>query len=129
MSTILYIFLLNIVVEKIRAELASLNHCAVPFLSRAAVNFCWYLNTSFLSFSVSWSDSVLSSSILLFLSPSLSSLLNQVYCVYCKNCLWFSVRLSLQKAIVKSWRRDVGTVGERESSCWIEKHRNFTFTL
>ena len=25
-----------------RAELASLNHCAVPFLSRAAVNLSWY---------------------------------------------------------------------------------------
>ena len=25
-----------------RAELASLNHCAVPFLSRAVVRLCWY---------------------------------------------------------------------------------------
>ena len=25
-----------------RAELTNLNHCAVPFLSRAAVNFCWF---------------------------------------------------------------------------------------
>ena len=25
-----------------RAELASLNDCAVPFLSRATVNLCWY---------------------------------------------------------------------------------------
>ena len=25
-----------------RAELANLNHCAVPFLSRAVVNLCWY---------------------------------------------------------------------------------------
>ena len=25
-----------------RTELANLNHCAVPFLSRAAVNLCWY---------------------------------------------------------------------------------------
>ena len=25
-----------------RAELANLNDCAVPFLSRAAVNLCWY---------------------------------------------------------------------------------------
>ena len=24
-----------------RAELAHLSHCAVPFLSRAAVNLCW----------------------------------------------------------------------------------------
>ena len=24
------------------AELASLNHCAVPYLSRAGVNFYWY---------------------------------------------------------------------------------------
>ena len=28
-----------------RAELASLNHCAVPFLSRAAVNLIWYDST------------------------------------------------------------------------------------
>ena len=27
---------------KMRAELANLNHCAVQFLSRAAVNLCWY---------------------------------------------------------------------------------------
>ena len=26
-----------------RAELANLNHCAVPFLRRAAVNLCWYI--------------------------------------------------------------------------------------
>ena len=25
-----------------RAKLANLNHCAVPFLSRAAVNLSWY---------------------------------------------------------------------------------------
>ena len=25
-----------------RAKLANLNHCAVPFLSRAAANLCWY---------------------------------------------------------------------------------------
>ena len=25
-----------------RAELANLHHCEVPFLSRAAVNLCWY---------------------------------------------------------------------------------------
>ena len=25
-----------------RAELANHNHCAVPFLSRAAVNLSWY---------------------------------------------------------------------------------------
>ena len=28
-----------------RAELASLTPCAVPFLSRAAVNLCWYYIT------------------------------------------------------------------------------------
>ena len=28
-----------------RAEIANLNHCAVPFLSRAAVNFRWYCCT------------------------------------------------------------------------------------
>ena len=27
---------------KMRSELAILNHCAVPFLSRAATNLCWY---------------------------------------------------------------------------------------
>ena len=27
---------------KMRGELATLNHCAVPFLSRAATNLCWY---------------------------------------------------------------------------------------
>ena len=29
-------------VDKMRAELASLNHCAVLSVSRAAVNLCWY---------------------------------------------------------------------------------------
>ena len=28
-----------------RAELANLNHCAVPFLSRAIANLCWYYYT------------------------------------------------------------------------------------
>ena len=28
--------------EKMRAELANLNHCAVLFLSRATVNLSWY---------------------------------------------------------------------------------------
>ena len=28
-----------------RAKLANLNHSAVPFLSRAAVNLCWYYYT------------------------------------------------------------------------------------
>ena len=32
-------------VDKMRAELTNLNHCAVPFLSRAAVNLCWYYHT------------------------------------------------------------------------------------
>ena len=27
---------------KMRAKLTNLNYCAVPFLSRAAVNLCWY---------------------------------------------------------------------------------------
>ena len=31
-----------------RAELASLNPCAVPFLSRAAVNLSWYDYTPYL---------------------------------------------------------------------------------
>ena len=30
---------------KMRAELANLNNCAVPFLSRAAVNLSWYHST------------------------------------------------------------------------------------
>ena len=29
-------------VDKTRAELAGLNHCAVHFLSRAAASLCWY---------------------------------------------------------------------------------------
>ena len=29
-----------------RAELANLNHCAVPLLSRAAVNLCWFYNNN-----------------------------------------------------------------------------------
>ena len=29
-------------VEKMRTELANLNHCAVLFLSRAATNLSWY---------------------------------------------------------------------------------------
>ena len=29
-------------VENMRSELAGLNPCAVPFLSRAPINFCWY---------------------------------------------------------------------------------------
>ena len=32
-------------VEKMRTELANINHCAVLFLSRAAVNVCWYYYT------------------------------------------------------------------------------------
>ena len=35
-----------------RAELASLNHCAVPFLSRAAVNLIWYDSTYFLQLNI-----------------------------------------------------------------------------
>ena len=31
---------------KMRAELASLNHCAVLFLNRAS-NLCWYYSASF----------------------------------------------------------------------------------
>ena len=30
-----------------REELAGLNHCAVPFLSRAVVNLCWYYSSLF----------------------------------------------------------------------------------
>ena len=44
--TVLY----NIVptqVIKMRAELANLNDCAVPFLSRAAVNLWWYHYTRY----------------------------------------------------------------------------------
>ena len=32
-----------------RAELANLNHCAVLFLSRAAVNFSWYDSTPYVT--------------------------------------------------------------------------------
>ena len=38
-------------VEKMRAELPNLNHCAVPFLSRAAVNLSWYDSTTIFSLS------------------------------------------------------------------------------
>ena len=31
-----------------RAELVNLNHCAVPFLSRAAVNLSWYDSTLYI---------------------------------------------------------------------------------
>ena len=31
---------------KMRAELANLNHSAVPFLRRAAINLCWYYYNS-----------------------------------------------------------------------------------
>ena len=31
---------LHLMLIKMRAELATLNHCAVPFLSRAAANLC-----------------------------------------------------------------------------------------
>ena len=30
---------------KMCAKLANLNHCAVPFLSRAGANLCWYYYT------------------------------------------------------------------------------------
>ena len=45
----IYLNLISIIVvpielEKMRAELANLNHCAVPFLNRAAVNLSWYDN-------------------------------------------------------------------------------------
>ena len=33
--------------KKMRTELANLNHCAVPFLSRAAVNLSWYYYTMY----------------------------------------------------------------------------------
>ena len=32
----------NLKLKKMRAELANLNNCAVPFLSRAAVKLSWY---------------------------------------------------------------------------------------
>ena len=32
-------------VEKMRAEIAGTNNCAVPFLSRADVNLSWYIAT------------------------------------------------------------------------------------
>ena len=40
-------------VEKMRAELANLNHCAVLFLSRTAVNLSWYYYTlSFIAITI-----------------------------------------------------------------------------
>ena len=38
--SILYLYQFKLI--KMRAELVKLNHCAVPFLSRAAVNLSWY---------------------------------------------------------------------------------------
>ena len=35
---------------KMRAELANLNHCAVPYLNRTAVNLCWLCNICFRMF-------------------------------------------------------------------------------
>ena len=32
---------------RMRVKLAILNHCAVPFLSRAAANLCWYYYTMY----------------------------------------------------------------------------------
>ena len=42
---ILLSYQLNLI--KMRAKLANLNHCAVPFLSRAADNLCWYYITMY----------------------------------------------------------------------------------
>ena len=39
------IVVLTQVEKKCAHELANLSHCAVPFLSRAAVNLCWYDST------------------------------------------------------------------------------------
>ena len=41
---------------KLRAKLASLNHCAVPLLSRTAANLCWYYNTIMLNSNNIFSD-------------------------------------------------------------------------
>ena len=35
-----------------RGELANLNHCAVRFLSRAAVNLCWYYYTTYINIKI-----------------------------------------------------------------------------
>ena len=35
-----------------RTELANLNHIAVPFLSRADVNLCWYYITIYTMFRI-----------------------------------------------------------------------------
>ena len=35
-----------------RAELANLNHCAVPFLSRGAPNLCWYNTITYLQYKI-----------------------------------------------------------------------------
>ena len=37
-----YIISYKLKLTKMRVELANLNDCAVPFLSRAAVNLFWY---------------------------------------------------------------------------------------
>ena len=41
-----------------RAELANLNHWAVPFLSRAAVNLNWYDNINSLQICISLIDTL-----------------------------------------------------------------------
>ena len=40
-----YIISYQLKLIKLRAKLANLNHCAVPFLSRAIANLCWYSYT------------------------------------------------------------------------------------
>ena len=46
----IHIYLSFIVAQllKVRAELAGLNHCAVPPLSRATTNLCWYYSISYI---------------------------------------------------------------------------------
>ena len=43
MSKTFYVLSYQLKLIKTRVELANQNHCAVPFLSRAAVSLCWYV--------------------------------------------------------------------------------------
>ena len=44
-SVNIYVISYQLKLTKMRAELANLNHCAVPFLSCVAANLCWYYYT------------------------------------------------------------------------------------
>ena len=59
-----------------RAELANLNHCAVPFLSRVAVNLSWYDSSITISISIIirgfWSQNLVRPTFLKYSRTSIS---------------------------------------------------------